>query len=131
MGQDLGSGLSGPRLQRLIDGLLALHRALIDVAKRDYERSKGPVANPYALFSLLTSEPSFRWLQPMTRFIVEAEELRDRKGAPPGPAEVDALASRARSLLSTEEAGFAAKLEIALETHQASGAAHQSLMKLL
>jgi hypothetical protein len=116
-----------PRLQRLIEALLALHRALIDVAKRDHERSKGPVGNPYALFSLLTSEPSFAWLQPMTRFIVQAEELRDGKEAP----DVEAFVARVRALLATSEAGFADKLEIALETHHGSGAAHRALRQLL
>jgi hypothetical protein len=114
-------------LGRLIEAVLSLHRALIDVAKREYERANGPVGNPYALFALLTQDASFQWLQPMTRLIVELEELRDRKGAPAVEEEVLAASERVRVLLASTEGGFNARLAEALDSHQGALAAHGRL----
>ena len=118
-------------LPRLIDTLLALHRALIDWTKREYERDHGPVGNPYALFALVSQDPAFQWLQPLTRLLVELEELRDRRAPPIAPEEVSGAAERIRLLLVSTEAGFAAKIRLAVESHQGATASHRALGELM
>ena len=51
--------------------LIPLHRALIEAAKSDY----GFPVRPSELFRLLTDDPFFAWLRPMTTLIVDIDEM--------------------------------------------------------
>jgi hypothetical protein len=55
--------------------LLPLHRALIDAAKEDYAFAVGPVDKPAHLLQLLTDDPFFAWLKPVTSLIVDIDEM--------------------------------------------------------
>ncbi|HEX7681478.1 MAG TPA: hypothetical protein VF713_25355, partial [Thermoanaerobaculia bacterium] len=54
--------------------LLPLHRALIDAAKEDYALAVAPV-KPAQLLQLLTDDPFFAWLKPVTSLIVDIDEM--------------------------------------------------------
>jgi hypothetical protein len=54
--------------------LLPLHRALIDIAKEDYAFAVAPV-KPAQLLQLLTDDPFFEWLKPVTSLIVDIDEM--------------------------------------------------------
>jgi hypothetical protein len=54
--------------------LLPLHRALIDAAKEDYALAFAPV-KPAQLLQLLTDDPFFEWLKPVTSLIVDIDEM--------------------------------------------------------
>lgn len=54
--------------------LLPLHRALIDAAKEDYALAVAPV-KPAQLLQLLTDDPFFEWLKPVTSLIVDIDEM--------------------------------------------------------
>jgi hypothetical protein len=54
--------------------LLPLHRALIDAAKEDYAFAVAPV-KPAQLLQLLTDDPFFEWLKPVTALIVDIDEM--------------------------------------------------------
>ena len=55
--------------------LIPLHRNLIDSAKADYALGYGPVEKPAQLLQLLTDDPFFAWLKPMTSLIVDIDEM--------------------------------------------------------
>jgi hypothetical protein len=55
--------------------LLPLHRALIDAAKEDYTFAVGPISKPAHLLQLLTGDPFFAWLKPVTSLIVDIDEM--------------------------------------------------------
>jgi hypothetical protein len=55
--------------------LLPLHRALIDAAKEDYVFAVGPIEKPAQLLQLLTDDPFFAWLKPVTSLIVDIDEM--------------------------------------------------------
>ena len=55
--------------------LLPLHRALIDTAKEDHAFAVGTVAKPAQLLQLLTDDPFFAWLKPVTALIVDIDEM--------------------------------------------------------
>jgi hypothetical protein len=107
MGQDLFGNSARTRLERIATAARTLHKALIDATQRDYEKSHGRVTNPYLLFSLVANDPAFAWLQPMTRAIVEVEDLAGR--LVPAPAEDDVTEARKKlvELLGSEGQPFA------------------------
>jgi hypothetical protein len=86
-----------------------LHKALIDITQHEYERTHGKVQNPYALFTLVANDPAFTWLQPMTRLIVEMEDLLGRPLPPPAEADVAETRKRIDRLLVTEGDPFSTR----------------------
>jgi hypothetical protein len=55
--------------------LLPLHRALIEAAKEEYAFAVAPVDKPAQLLQLLTDDPFFAWLKPVTSLIVDIDEM--------------------------------------------------------
>jgi hypothetical protein len=107
MGQDLFGGSARSKLDRLAEAARTLHKALIDATQRDYEKVHGRITSPYTLFTLVAGDPAFAWLQPMTRAIVEVEDVAGRKA--PEPVQADVLGARQKleSLLKTSGQPFA------------------------
>jgi len=62
-------------LRELSKALLPLHRALIEVARDDYAFAYGKTVGPAQLLQLITDDPFFAWLKPMTALIVEIDEM--------------------------------------------------------
>lgn len=69
------------RLQEVRDALLALHKALVDSERIGYERAIGPIPTPNHFLKLLTSDPWFAWLHPLSRLIVTLDEAMEEKDA--------------------------------------------------
>jgi len=107
MGQDLFANSARSRLERIASAARTLHKALIDATQRDYEKTHGRVTNPYALFSLVANDPAFAWLQPMTRAVVEVEDLAGRVMPTPGEADVKEARTKLEQLLGTAGQPFA------------------------
>ncbi len=107
MGQDLFSNSARSKLERIASAARTLHKALIDVTQREYEKTHGRVTNPYALFSLVANDPAFAWLQPMTRAIVEVEDLAGRVMPTPGEADVKEARTKLQQLLGSAGQPFA------------------------
>jgi hypothetical protein len=63
-------------LRALRAGLLHLHKEVISHDRERYERAHGPV--PAGRFvQLVTENPYFRWLDPLSRLIIEVDEELD------------------------------------------------------
>jgi hypothetical protein len=62
-------------LRDLSKALLPLHRALIEAARDDYAFAYGTSVGPAQLLQLVTDDPFFAWLKPMTSLIVEIDEM--------------------------------------------------------
>lgn len=92
MGQDLFANNARSKLDRFAAAARTLHKALIDATQREYEKTHGRISNPYQLFSIVANDPAFAWLQPMTRAIVELEDVAGRPL--PVPVEADVKQSR-------------------------------------
>lgn len=58
--------------------LLELHRTLISATRLDYEREHGRVEDPYQLLNLVSNDPAFAWLRPLTTLLVEIDDLIDQ-----------------------------------------------------
>lgn len=63
--------------KHLSQALMSLHRTLIQRARSDYEHEHGPIGSPAKLLRLLTSEPDFAWLRPLSELIVNIDEAAE------------------------------------------------------
>lgn len=104
------------RLDVARDGLLAVHKALLDQERIRYEREVGPVGTPGRLLQLVINDPWFAWLHPLTELVVQIDELMAAKEpAPEGTGE--ALLAQAKRLLSPSAEGdsFHQRYHVALQ----------------
>jgi hypothetical protein len=92
------------RLQELRNPLLHLHKALVDSERVSYEKTIGAIKSPNHFLQLLTHDPWFAWLQPLSQLIVAMDEALEEK-EPLTIAGVDALVNQTRLLLVATEAG--------------------------
>jgi hypothetical protein len=66
-------------LLELHSALVKLHKALLDSEKIEYEKNVGSIRSPNHFFQLLTSDPYFAWLRPISQLIVAIDETLDDK----------------------------------------------------
>lgn len=95
-------------LKQLRQGLLKLHKLLLDLERRGYERARGPIGNSYEFLQLVLKDPWFDWLHRLSELIVQMDETLASVNSDDQPVtEEDAQAqiARARSLLSPAETG--------------------------
>ena len=86
------------RLDEVTHALRPLHKTLVDLVRIDYEKRRGPVGGPVQLFQLLTQDPFFLWLHPMSALMAEIDELYDQK-EPIAPDSVAAVRTTLESLV--------------------------------
>lgn len=112
------------RLEAVREALLAVHKSLLVIARAEYEKEHGPIANPGALLQLLIKDDSFAWLHPVSELASRADELSEEKEVP--AAELDALAKTLGELLTPNEngAGFAKKYFDAIQSSPDVALAH-------
>jgi hypothetical protein len=55
--------------------LRELHRVLLHVARRDYERDHGPISNPAHFLQLLTGDEYFAWLRPLSTLTADIDHI--------------------------------------------------------
>lgn len=60
--------------------LLALHKAILDHERADYEKEFGPTT-PAAFLQVLINGSGFRWLTPLSTVIANVDETLDDKKA--------------------------------------------------
>lgn len=121
-----------PRLTALREALLPLHKALLESERISYEATFGKINSPYQFLQLLTSDPWFAWLSPLTRLIAAMDERLDAR-EPLTVAGVDALVVQAKKLLVASEAGegFSRHYDEALQRAPDVVFAHAAVAKLL
>lgn len=66
-------------LLELHGALLHLHKILIESERRVYEESIGPIHSPNHFFQLLTGDPWFAWLRPISQLIVTIDATLDSR----------------------------------------------------
>ena len=92
-------------LPQLRDALLHLHKALVDSERVSYEQTVGTIPSPNHFLQLLTNDPWFAWLHPLSLLIVAMDQALDNKRQPLTEADATALIQQARSLLIASEDG--------------------------
>ena len=112
-------------MNELRQRLLELHKALVDVERDAYERSRGRMTDGEFLKALI-DDPAFAWLAPLTALIVRLDELE----APDVPREHKA---EIRRLLKPDELGsaFQRRYHELLQRSPDALVAHGAVIKLL
>ena len=106
--------------------ILPLHRALIDAAKDDYAFGIAPV-KPSQLLQLLTDDPFFAWLKPLTSLIVDIDEMARTDFEPP---DIAGIAERVDRLFSAKaDEAFAAQYIPMLQRSVDIAIGHAALRK--
>ena len=120
------------RLGRVRDALLHLHKSLVDSERVSYEKTIGAIQSPNHFLKLLTSDPWFAWLQPMSQLIVAFDEALDEK-EPLTDQAAEALIQQTRLLLiaSEEGEGFSRHYYDALQSEADVVMAHAAVIKSL
>ena len=81
------------RLTELRSALLTLHRAIIESERVSYEKTVEKFESPNHFLQLLTNDPWFGWLQPLSQLIVAIDEALEAE-EPLTDSMVDALAKQ-------------------------------------
>jgi hypothetical protein len=121
------------RLTRLREALLHLHKALVDSERIGYEQNIGTIPSANHFLQLLTNDPWFAWLHPISELIVAMDEALDTKSKNPLTAErADELVKRTRTMLVASETGegFARHYFDALQRDPDVVMAHANAAKL-
>jgi len=91
--------------QRLTDlrlALLKLHKALVDSERVGYEKTMGKIQSANHFLQLLTNDPWFAWLHPLSQLIVAMDEALDAE-EPLTADKVEALVQQSQLLLVAAE----------------------------
>lgn len=92
------------RLFDVRNALLKLHKTLVDSERLSYEQTIGVIRSPSHFLQLLTGDPWFAWLHPLSQLIVAIDEALDEREPLTGRA-VEALLKQTRLLLAPSEKG--------------------------
>ena len=105
-GGQISSSEPRQQLAQLREALLGLHKALVDSERIGYEQNIGTIPSAGHFLKLLTDDPWFAWLHPLSQLIVAMDEALDAKAKTPltGGAAA-ALVKRTGGLLLASEAG--------------------------
>jgi len=85
--------------------LLKLHKTLLDMERREYERANGKVTVG-ELFRLVIDHQQFGWLHNISEFVVRLDETLTGEN-PVAPEDVRTAISLARKMFAPSEAGDA------------------------
>ena len=118
-------------LIELREALLRLHKALMESERTGYEKTFGRVASPYQLLHLLTTDPWFMWLRPVSQLVAAMDEMLDAN-EPLTASVVDALAVQAKTLLVplADGRGFSGHYDEALQRDPDVVFAHAAMARL-
>jgi len=117
------------RLKNLRNGLLRLHKSLLDSERAAYERDVARITTTGQYLNLVLNDPWFNWLRDLSQFIVVVDETLDAK-EPVSLEDVDRLIARARDLISPSEEGdgFARRYFESLQRDPGVVLAHRDMM---
>ena len=120
--------------QRLTDlrlALLKLHKALVDSERVGYEKTIGKIQSPNHFLQLLTNDPWFAWLHPLSQLIVAMDETLDAE-EPLTVDKVDALAEQSKVMLVASESsdGFSGHYFEAMQRDPDVVLMHAEVVKL-
>ena len=119
------------RLTDLRNGLLKLHKAVLDSERATYERDIARITSTGQYLQLVLNDPWFAWLRELSQFIVLVDETLDFDD-PATPGDADRLIGQARDLVSPSENGssFARSYFEAMQRDPAVVLAHRDMMRV-
>ena len=92
------------RLTELREGLLGLHKTLLESERNSYERDIARISSSGELLRLVMYDPWFAWLHELSELVVLIDETLDADQSPDG-FEAERLIAQARELIAPNESG--------------------------
>jgi len=119
------------RLIEMRNGLLKLHKTLLDSERAVYERDVARISSTGQYLNLVLDDPWFAWLHELSQFIVLVDETLDFED-PATEADAERLIARARELVSPSENGslFARRYFEAMQRDPGVVLAHRDMMRV-
>jgi hypothetical protein len=119
-------------LTELREALLRLHKALIESERASYEKTFGKIMSPYQFLQLLTNDPWFAWLRPVSQLVATMDETLDAKESLT-VAGMKALTGQAKKLLVAMPGsqGFSGHYDEALQRDPDVVFAHAEAARLM
>jgi hypothetical protein len=119
------------RLTSVRNGLLQLHKYLMDSERALYERDVERISSTGQYLELVLHDPWFAWLHELSKFIVTIDEALDF-GEALTPEDAAKLVTQARVLVSPSEegVGFARKYFDIMQRDAGAVLAHRDMMRV-
>ena len=136
---NLSPDLTKQRLTELRNGLLGLHKTLLDSERGIYERDIARIGSSGELLKLVLYDPWFAWLHELSEFVVLIDETIDSldgktNAKQPSPViDAERFISQAAELLAPNEngTGFAKRYFEALQRDPDVVLAHARMRKVI
>jgi hypothetical protein len=121
------------RLKTVRDGLLRLHKSLLELVRSEYEHDVAPITSSGQYLNLVLDDPAFQWLRELSAFIVIIDEMLAQKIPPATEEDAERLIVQARALLSPAEegTGFARAYFEILQREAAAVLAHRDMLMVI
>jgi hypothetical protein len=121
------------RLKTLRDGLLVLHKSLLELVKAAYERDVEPIKSTGQYLNLVLEDPAFQWLRELSAFIVVIDEALAQKKTPVTEEEAERLIAQAQVLLVPDEhgTGFARSYFDLMQQQADAVLAHRDMLQVI
>ena len=125
-----GDSPAREKLITLRNSLLRIHKTLLDMERREYERENGAV-NAGELFRLVIGHAQFAWLHNISEFVVRIDETLSGE-VPVVPADATTAITLARKMFTPTESGdaFQKKYFDAIQREPAVVMEHAGLARL-
>jgi hypothetical protein len=92
-------------LTEVRNGLLRLHKVLLDWERIRFERINGRIDDNVKLLHLTIDDPAFAWLRGVSALIVQIDERMEDKKVALTSSDVKALRAEVRGLLTPSQTG--------------------------
>ncbi|MGD0047913.1 MAG: hypothetical protein ABSE42_12970 [Bryobacteraceae bacterium] len=130
---DRMTGQTRQRLIALRNGLLHLHKALMESERAAYERDVEHITSTGQYLNLVLNDPWFSWLRELSQFVVMVDETLDQKEKEPASDEdAGRLIAQARVLVAPAEEGdrFGRSYWQAMQRDPGAVLAHRDMMRV-
>jgi hypothetical protein len=129
---NFSNDITKQRLTELRNGLLSLHKTLLDSERAIYERDVERIGSSGELLKLVLYDPWFAYLHELSEFVVLIDETMDAK-EPPGEIDAERFIEQSKVLLAPNETGtgFAKRYFEALQRDPDVVLAHAQMRKVL
>jgi hypothetical protein len=119
------------QLIKLRNGLLRLHKSLLDSERASYERDVEPITSSGQFLGLVLNDPWFAWLRDLSQFIVLVDETMDLDTGVTA-ADAERLIAQARDLISPAEEGegFRRRYFEAMQRDPGAVLAHRDMIQV-
>jgi hypothetical protein len=121
------------RVKQTRDGLLRLHKSLLDSERAAYERDVARITSTGQYLQLVLEDPWFQWLRELSQLVVVIDEALAAKDPSATDADLEHMLSEAHALLIPDEggSGFARRYFEVLQRDPNAVLAHRDMLKLM